>query len=221
MAEPVIVREIARALGESATLAEAAPRMLAAVCESLGWEVRRALGSRSGRQNAPLRRDVARLVAAVRRNSSRSAGRRGSRAAWAFRAGLGFRPARVDSRCRRRPEFSARGGRRPGGPSRRVRASHPSRQRRAGRDGVLQPRHSSAQRRAARHDDDRRRADWPVRRAEMGGRRAGNLLQAVARSAVCRQSRWLLAPAQSGVDPCPGLRRGGTAGVAVPRFRPS
>jgi len=38
MAEPPIVREIARALGESDTLAEAAPRMLAAVCESLGWE---------------------------------------------------------------------------------------------------------------------------------------------------------------------------------------
>jgi two-component system sensor histidine kinase/response regulator len=38
MAEPAIVREVARALGESATLAEAAPRMLAAVCESLGWE---------------------------------------------------------------------------------------------------------------------------------------------------------------------------------------
>src|SRR6266498_2511422 len=38
MAEPAIVHDIARALGESATLAEAAPRMLAAVCESLGWE---------------------------------------------------------------------------------------------------------------------------------------------------------------------------------------
>jgi len=32
------VREIAQALAESATLAEAAPRMLAAVCETLGWE---------------------------------------------------------------------------------------------------------------------------------------------------------------------------------------
>jgi PAS domain S-box-containing protein len=38
MAEPSIVRDVARALGESATLAEAAPRMLAAVCESLGWD---------------------------------------------------------------------------------------------------------------------------------------------------------------------------------------
>src|SRR5215831_5608357 len=33
-----IVHEIARALTESATLVEAAPRMLAAVCEPLGWE---------------------------------------------------------------------------------------------------------------------------------------------------------------------------------------
>jgi len=33
-----IVRDIARALAESATLVEAAPRMLAAVCGSLGWE---------------------------------------------------------------------------------------------------------------------------------------------------------------------------------------
>ena len=33
-----IVHEIARALAESATLAEAAPRMLAAVCADLGWE---------------------------------------------------------------------------------------------------------------------------------------------------------------------------------------
>ena len=32
-----IVRDISHALGESATLAEAAPRMLAAVCEPLGW----------------------------------------------------------------------------------------------------------------------------------------------------------------------------------------
>ena len=38
MPEPAIVREIARALGESATLIEAAPLMLAAMCESLGWE---------------------------------------------------------------------------------------------------------------------------------------------------------------------------------------
>ena len=38
MAEPSIVRDVARALGESATLADAAPRMLAAVCESLGWD---------------------------------------------------------------------------------------------------------------------------------------------------------------------------------------
>ena len=33
-----IVRDISHALGESATLAEAAPRMLAAVCEPLGWD---------------------------------------------------------------------------------------------------------------------------------------------------------------------------------------
>ena len=33
-----IVREISHALGESATLAEAAPRMLAGVCEPLGWD---------------------------------------------------------------------------------------------------------------------------------------------------------------------------------------
>jgi PAS domain S-box-containing protein len=35
---PAIVRDIAQALAESATLAEATPRMLATVCESLGWE---------------------------------------------------------------------------------------------------------------------------------------------------------------------------------------
>ena len=38
MAELSIVRDVARALGESATLTEAAPRMLAAVCESLSWD---------------------------------------------------------------------------------------------------------------------------------------------------------------------------------------
>ena len=37
-AHKAIVREISHALGESATLAEAAPRMLAAVCEPLGWD---------------------------------------------------------------------------------------------------------------------------------------------------------------------------------------
>ena len=33
-----IVHEVARALGQSATLADAAPKMLAAVCDALGWE---------------------------------------------------------------------------------------------------------------------------------------------------------------------------------------
>src|SRR6266511_546384 len=33
-----IVQEIAHALGESATLVEAVPRMLASVCEPLGWD---------------------------------------------------------------------------------------------------------------------------------------------------------------------------------------
>ena len=33
-----LLHDIARALGEGATLADAAPRMLAAVCEALGWE---------------------------------------------------------------------------------------------------------------------------------------------------------------------------------------
>ena len=33
-----LLRDIARALGETATLADAAPRMLAAVCEALGWK---------------------------------------------------------------------------------------------------------------------------------------------------------------------------------------
>jgi PAS domain S-box-containing protein len=33
-----IVHEVARALGQSATLADAAPKMLAAVCDGLGWE---------------------------------------------------------------------------------------------------------------------------------------------------------------------------------------
>src|SRR6516165_3327949 len=33
-----IVHEVARALGQSATLKDAAPKMLAAVCDALGWE---------------------------------------------------------------------------------------------------------------------------------------------------------------------------------------
>src|SRR5262252_2683616 len=33
-----IIHEVARALGQSATLSDAAPKMLAAVCDALGWE---------------------------------------------------------------------------------------------------------------------------------------------------------------------------------------
>ena len=33
-----IVHQVARALGQSATLADAAPKMLAAVCDALGWD---------------------------------------------------------------------------------------------------------------------------------------------------------------------------------------
>ena len=33
-----IVHAVARVLGQSATLVDAAPRMLAAICDALGWE---------------------------------------------------------------------------------------------------------------------------------------------------------------------------------------
>ena len=108
------------------------------------------------------------------------------------------------------PIFRARrgGSRRP---ARRVRAPDPARRRRARRDGVLQPRHPPARRRAARHDDDRGRADRAVRRPEVGGRRARDVLHAVARSALRRQPRRLLPPGESGVDARARLRRGGAA----------
>ena len=52
---------------ESATLAEAAPRMLAAVCEALGWEYGALWEVDRGGRTLQLRRHVARPVAAGRR----------------------------------------------------------------------------------------------------------------------------------------------------------
>ena len=163
--------------------------------------VRRALGGRSRRQDAPLRRDVARLVAAGRPNSSRSAARRGSRAASACRDGSGIRAGppgfRTSSttaifRARRRPTASAFTAR--------------SRSRScAARDvlGVMEFFSRDIRQPDAALLDTMMTAgsaDRSVRRPEVGGRRARDVLQPVARSAVRRQPRRLLSSTQSGVD---------------------
>ena len=152
MAEPAIVYETARALAESATLAEAAPRML-------GRRLRmRWAGStaRSGRSIAAA--DTLRCVGtwhasslAGRRVRRQPAARRRSRAGSACRDASGSRPSRPGfPTSSPTPNFPARGVGRARRPARRVRASDPARRRRAGRDGVLQPRHPPARRGAAR-----------------------------------------------------------------------
>ena len=118
MAEPAPSYATSRErLGESATLADAAPRMLAAVCECAGLGVRRALGggsTRAERCTASAPGTTRRSSSPIRRQQPRR--RRSTRGRRPARAGLGVRPSRPGSRtssptpifrARRRPIASA------------------------------------------------------------------------------------------------------------------
>ena len=177
--------------------------MLAAVCETLGWEYGRVLGSRSrGRRcsaSAPGRRVTARSP-----NSTTSAGRPRSR------AGVGLPGTGLESRASRpgfrdvarRSEFPARGAAADRAGLHGAFALPILR--RADVLGVMEffsRDDPPAGRRRCSADDDRgRRADRPVRRAQARRRRARAFLHAVARPALRRQPRRLLHARQSGLD---------------------
>ena len=157
----LMVYETACALAESASLADAAPRMLQAVCGSLGWEygalwevdrARTTVRWVSSWQERPA--DFEEFIAVSRQTTSRP---------WdgPARPGLGDRRAGVDSRHRARRQLPAGGHRGARGPAQRVCHADAAWGRRARRDGVLQPRHPPARRGPgpdARHGRARRSA---------------------------------------------------------------
>ena len=153
-----VIYETACALAESTTLVEAAPRMLEAICEALGWEYG-ALWS--------VDRAAARLrclatwhppslpfddFAAISRQTEFASGIGLPGRVWASGKPAWIPDVVHDS------NFPARAVRRPRGAARGVRLSGARRRRGHRRDGVLQPGDPRARRRAARDADDRRRA---------------------------------------------------------------
>ena len=121
-----ILFETARALAESPTLVEAAPRMLEAVCEGLGWrygalwEVDRA---RNVLQCVGMWQSPVAAIQGVRRRYAGNDVHAWDRPA---RSRVGFPPARLDTGRDPRREFPSRGRRRAGRSSRRFRPSHPA-----------------------------------------------------------------------------------------------
>ena len=147
--QQLVLYETARALAESPTLEEAAPRMLEAVCQALGLAVRRHLAGRiaperscdasaRGTRQACRIRGVHRGHAGVDRSSAASACPDGS--------GQRREPAWIPDVTARR-QLPARRGRRTRRPPCRVRPADHAGPPRAGRDGVLQPRHPRTRRR--------------------------------------------------------------------------
>ena len=106
--EQRVLYETACALAESSTLADAAPRMLEAICEALDWEYGALWRVDRAAARAALRRDVARSSVALRRVCRRQLRQH-------FATGIGLpgrvwasRRAGLDSRRGPRREFSAR-----------------------------------------------------------------------------------------------------------------
>ena len=216
-----VLFETARALAESATLEDAAPRMLEAVCESLGWEcgavwqVNRARNTLRcvgtwAKPGLPLRGVHGRHR---RRTFAIGVGLPGR--VWSHREPVWVRDVTSDSNFPR-AQVAERGGlhsafARPDPPG-------PARGRRA---GVLQPRHARTDLAPAHDDDHRVQPDRTVRRAEMGRRGSRPVLQAVAGPVLHRHVRRLLRTPQPGVADGPGIFRRGNARLSVHGLRPS
>ena len=190
-----------------ATLVDAAPRMLEAICEALGWEygafwevdrarnVLRCVGTWQP-PSLPFEEfaaatpgiDVSRPASACPDASGPPA-----EPAWIpdVTRDANFPRAAVAERAGLHAAFGAAD---PAGPER------------ARRDGVLQPRHPRAHAGPAGDDDDRRQPDRAVRRAQVGGRGARPVLHAVARPVLRRHLRRLFRPRQSRMaDACSGF----------------
>ena len=217
----LLVYETACALAESASLADAAPRMLRAVCVALGWEygalweVDRARTSLRWVSSWQQRSADFEAFADVSRQMTFAA-------ASACPAGSGPRasPRGFPTSCRTTTSRAR--------PSPARVGLHSAFALPMLRDGdvlgvmeffsrdIRQPDDGPA-----RDADDRRQPDRPVRRAEARDRGARPLLHALARPALHRDLRRLLPPRQSGLAARARVRRGGAArGIAVHRLRP-
>ena len=211
---------VARALAESSSLAEAAPRILRAICEPLGWE-------HGGLWRVDADAGVLRCVETWQTPGLAFPGFEEASRRLAFAPGEGL-PGRVWES--RRPAFipdvaaddnfpRAR-GREPGGPARRPGHPHPSRRAGPRRAGVLQPRDRPARRGAARDAGHGRKPDRPVRRAQARGSGARDALRDVARHALHRRSRRHLPPAEPGLGEDTRLHRRRADVAALRRVRP-
>ena len=211
----------ARALLDATTIDEAAPKILEAICEALGWE-HGALWT-IDREADALRCAEIWTSPLVRFPEFDEASRRDDvqarhRPAW---AGLGQRRARVDPRRRARRELPPRGHRRSRGPPRRVWFSSPAARRGAQRHGVLQPRDPRTRCRPALHALDGRQPDRHVHRSTPRSGRARSLLHPFSRHAVRRRVRRQPQARQPRVAPHSRLRRSRPVVAAVSRLHPS
>ena len=211
---------VARALAESTSLGEAAPRVLRAICEALGWD-------HGGLWRVDAAAGVLRCVGDLADARPRLPELRGGQPEALLRVGRGAARARVEEppaglHPRRLPrrQLPPRGGGEPRGPARRPRHAH--RARRAGprRAGVLQPRHRTARRGAPRDAGDDREPGRPVRRAQARGGGARDALRDVAGHALHRRPRRHLSPPEPGLGENARLHRGRADVPALRRVRP-
>ena len=213
---------VARALAESSSLGEAAPRILQAICEALGWDHGGPVADRRRPGRPAVRGDLAALPA-WRFPEFEAASRRldlrpGSRPA---RAGVGEPPAGLHPRRHRhddnfpRAKVASREGLRGA-----LGYAHPARRPGARRAGVLQPRDRAARRGAPRDAGHGREPDRPVRGAQARGGGARDALRDVARHAVHRRRRRHLPPAEPGLGEDARLHRRRADVAALRRVRP-
>ena len=177
--------------------------------------MRRDLGGQSGAKTDAVRRDLACAGTRLRRVHQGN-GHVGVRAR-CRPAGTRLEASRacLDTRRHSRRQFSSSRGGRTRRASCRVRRADHGRTPRAGRTGVLQPRHPRALAGSAGDDDDDQQPGRPVHRGEESQRRPRPLLQAVTGSVLRRHVRRLPGAGQSGLAEVARSARGGAAIDAV------
>ena len=215
-----VIYETACALAESTTLVEAAPRMLEAICEALGWEYgalwrvdRAAARLRCVATWHPRQLPFDEFAAASRQTVFAGGDGLPGRV-WASRAPAWIPDVVHDSNFPR-ASFADRVGLHAAfgfpvfGGAEVI-----------GGDGVLQPGHPRARPGPARDVGDGRQPDRPVRRAEAGRGGAGPVFHAVGGPAVHRELRRVLPPPESVMGAHAGLHARGAAREAVVGLRP-
>ncbi len=212
----------ARALLDATTIDEAAPKILEAICEALGWE-HGALWTVDREADALRCAEIwnspAGAVSRVRR-------RRAARATFARGIGLPGRvwasgePAWIPDVVHD-ANFPRAAHRRARGPARRVRLSRVCCAARCSASWSSSAARSASPTPTAVDAHDGRQPDRHVHRSAARAGGARSLLHAVARHAVRRRVRRLLQARQPGVAARSRLRRSRAAVAAVPRARPS